>query len=46
MIKTEDTIKNILSAMGLLTEAPKLWPARLPFSQSGGEGGACPNWTA
>jgi hypothetical protein len=39
MIETEDTIKKILSAMGLPTEAPKLWPARPPPSQSGGEGG-------
>ena len=38
-IKTDDTIKKILSAMGLPTEAPKLWPARPPPSQSGGEGG-------
>jgi hypothetical protein len=29
----------ILSAMGLPTCAPKLWPARPPPSQSGGEGG-------
>jgi len=39
MIETEDTIKKILSAMRLPTEAPKLWPARPPPSQSGGEGG-------
>jgi hypothetical protein len=39
MIETEDTIKKILSAMHLPTEAPKLWPARPPPSQSGGEGG-------
>ena len=39
MIETEDTIKKILKAMGLPTEAPKLWPARPPPSQSGGEGG-------
>jgi Putative transposase len=39
MIETEDTIKKILSAMGLPTCAPKLWPARPPPSQSGGEGG-------
>ena len=39
MIETEDTIKKILSAMGLPTEAPKLWPARPPPSQSSGEGG-------
>jgi hypothetical protein len=38
MIETEDTIKKVLSAMGLPTEAPKLWPARPPPSQSGGEG--------
>ena len=39
MIETEDTIKKILKAMGLPTEAPKLWPARPPPSQSGGGGG-------
>jgi hypothetical protein len=39
MIETEDTIKKILSAMGLPTEAPKLCPARPPPSESGGEGG-------
>ena len=39
MIETEDTIKKILFAMGLPTEAPKLWPARPPPSQSGGRGG-------
>ena len=39
MIETEDTIKKILSAMGLPTEAPKLSPARSPPSESGGEGG-------
>ena len=39
MIETEDTIKKILKAMGLPTEAPKLRPARPPPSQSGGEGG-------
>ena len=43
MIETEDTIKKILSALGLPTEAPKLWPARPPArpppSESGGEGG-------
>jgi hypothetical protein len=39
LIKTEDTIKKIPSAMGLPTEAPKLFPARPPPSQSGGEGG-------
>jgi hypothetical protein len=39
MIETEDTIKKILAAMGLPTESPKLWPARPPPSQSGGEGG-------
>jgi hypothetical protein len=36
-----DTIKKILSAMGLPTCAPKLCPARPPPSESGGEGG---NW--
>jgi hypothetical protein len=39
MIETEDTIKKILSAMGLPTEAPQPFPARPPPSQSGGEGG-------
>jgi hypothetical protein len=39
LIKTDDTIKKILSAMGLPTEAPKLWPARPPPSDSGAEGG-------
>jgi hypothetical protein len=39
LIKTDDTIKKILSAMGLPTCAPKLWPARPPPSESGGEGG-------
>jgi hypothetical protein len=38
-IKTDDTIKKILSAMSLPTEAPKLFPPRPPPSQSGGEGG-------
>jgi hypothetical protein len=39
LIKTDDIIKKILKAMGLPTEAPKLWPARPPPSESGGEGG-------
>jgi hypothetical protein len=39
MIETEDTIKKILFAMGLPTEAPKLSPARPPPSQAGGESG-------
>jgi hypothetical protein len=39
LIKTDDTIKKILSAMGLPTEAPKLCPARPPPSESGGDGG-------
>ena len=39
LIKTDDTIKKILSAMGLPTEAPKPYPARPPPSESGGEGG-------
>jgi hypothetical protein len=39
LIKTDDTIKKILSAMGLPTEAPKPWPARPPPTESGGEGG-------
>jgi hypothetical protein len=39
LIKTDDTIKKILSAMGLPTEAPKPWPARPPPSESGGKGG-------
>jgi hypothetical protein len=33
------TIKKILSAVGLPTEAPKLRPARPPPAQGGGEGG-------
>jgi hypothetical protein len=37
--RTADTIKKILSAMGLPTEAPKLCPARPPPAESGGEGG-------
>jgi hypothetical protein len=37
-IKTEDTIKKIPSAMGLPTEAPKLFPARPPASESAGDG--------
>jgi hypothetical protein len=41
MIETENTIKKILSAMGLPTCAPKLWPARPPPSKSGGE---CRDW--
>jgi len=32
-------LKKILSAMGLPPQAPKLWPARPPPSESGGEGG-------
>jgi Putative transposase len=39
LIKTDDTIKKILSAMGLPTEAPKPYPARPPPSEPGGEGG-------
>jgi hypothetical protein len=39
LIKTDDTIKKILSAMRLPTEAPKLLPARPPPSESGGDGG-------
>jgi hypothetical protein len=39
LVKTGATIKKILSAMGLPTEAPKLSPARSPPAQSGGEGG-------
>ena len=39
LIKTDDTIKKILSAMGLPTLAPKLTPARPPPSESGGESG-------
>jgi hypothetical protein len=34
LIETEDTIKEILTAMGLPTEAPKPYPARLPPSES------------
>jgi hypothetical protein len=33
LIKTGDTIKKIPSAMGLLTEAPKPYPARPPPSE-------------
>jgi hypothetical protein len=39
LIKTDDTIKKILSAMGLPTEAPKPCPARPPPAPSGGEDG-------
>ncbi len=39
LIETEDTIKKILSAMGLPTEVPALFPARPPPSESPGEGG-------
>jgi len=42
LIKTDDTIKKILSAMGLPTEAPELYPARParpPPGHSGGEDG-------
>jgi len=39
LIKTDDTIKKILSAMGLPTEAPQPYPARPPPSDSGSEGG-------
>ncbi len=39
LIETEDTVKKILSAMGLPTEAPKPYPARPPPAESGGEGG-------
>jgi hypothetical protein len=39
LIKTDDTIKKILLAMGLPTEAPKPCPARPPPAPSGGEGG-------
>ena len=35
LIKTEDTIKKILAAMGLPTEAPKPYPARPPPSEPG-----------
>jgi flagellar biosynthesis protein FlhG len=38
-VETENTIRKILSAMGLPTEAPKLLPARPPPSESAGEGG-------
>ena len=38
LIKTDDTIKKILSAMGLPTEAPQPYPARPPPSEPG-EGG-------
>jgi hypothetical protein len=39
LIETEDTIRKILSAMELPTEAPKPYPARPPPSESGGEDG-------
>jgi hypothetical protein len=41
LVKTGDTIKRILFAMGLPTEAPKLSSARAPPppTQSAGEGG-------
>jgi hypothetical protein len=39
LIKNENTIKKILSAMALPTEAPKLFPPRPPPSESGGDGG-------
>jgi hypothetical protein len=39
LIKTGDTIKKILSAMKLPVEASKLYPARPPPAESGGEGG-------
>ena len=39
LLMTDDTIKKILSAMGLPTEAPKLLPARPPPSESAGDGG-------
>jgi hypothetical protein len=39
LIKTDDIIKKILSAMGLPTDAPKPYPARPPPSEPGGEGG-------
>ena len=38
LIKTDDTIKKILSAMGLPTEAPKPHAARPPPSESGDGG--------
>jgi hypothetical protein len=39
LIKTDDTIKKSLKAMGLPTEAPKLTPARPPPTDSGEERG-------
>ena len=39
VIKTEETIKKILAAMGLPTEAPQPWPARPPPTEAGGDGG-------
>jgi hypothetical protein len=39
LIKTDDIIKKILSAMGLPTEALQPYPARPPASESGGERG-------
>jgi hypothetical protein len=38
LIETDDTIQKILSAMGLPTEAPKLYPARPPPSEPGNGG--------
>ena len=41
LIKNDDTIKKILSAMGLPTEAPKPYPARPPPAEpsESGDGG-------
>ena len=45
LIETEDTIRKILSAMGLPTEAPKPSPARPPPAEpsEAGDGGEYPN---
>jgi hypothetical protein len=37
--KTEETIKKILAAMDLPTEAPQPWPARPPPTEAGEDGG-------
>jgi hypothetical protein len=39
VIKTEETIKKILAAMDLPTDAPQPWPARPPPTEAGGDGG-------
>jgi hypothetical protein len=39
VIKTEETMKKVLAAMDLPTEAPQPWPARLPPTEAGEDGG-------